>query len=71
MKIIKVPLIWRNWNPGETFQWFRSWLKPNEIELKCMKSELVQKADILTKSLSTATFEINRKLSSSCVAEVE
>jgi hypothetical protein len=28
--------------------WFRSWLKPNEIELKYIKSEQ-QKVDILTK----------------------
>jgi len=42
--------------------WFRSWLKPNEIELKYIKSEM-QKADILTKSLGAATFEVNRKLS--------
>jgi Zn-dependent protease with chaperone function len=42
--------------------WFRSWLKPNEIELQYIESAQ-QKADILTKSLSTATFEINRKLS--------
>jgi hypothetical protein len=43
--------------------WFRSWLKPNEIEPQYIESAQ-QKADILTKSLvSTTTFEINRKLS--------
>ena len=42
--------------------WFRSKLQPNAIELKYIKSE-DQKADFLTKSLSVAAFERNRKLS--------
>ena len=42
--------------------WFRSWLKPREIELEYIESKK-QKADFLTKSLSTAEFEENRKLS--------
>ncbi len=42
--------------------WFRSWLKPQEIELKYIESKK-QKADILTKSLGTFDFEANRKLS--------
>ena len=42
--------------------WFRSWLKPREIELEYIESK-AQKADFLTKSLSTADFEENRKLS--------
>jgi hypothetical protein len=43
--------------------WFRSWLKPNEIELKCIKSAEQQKADTLTRLLSIATFEINQEIS--------
>jgi hypothetical protein len=42
--------------------WFRSWLKPQEIELEYIETKK-QKADILTKSLGTADFEENRKLS--------
>ena len=42
--------------------WFRSWLKPNEIEIAYINTKL-QKADMLTKSLSTTDFEVNRKLS--------
>ena len=42
--------------------WFRSWLKPKEIELEYIESKL-QKADILTKSLGVVEFEANRKLS--------
>ena len=42
--------------------WFRSWLKPSEIELQYIESKQ-QKADILTKSLGTVSFEDNRKLS--------
>ena len=42
--------------------WFRSWLKPNSIELQYINTKL-QKADMLTKSLSAEPFEINRKLS--------
>jgi hypothetical protein len=42
--------------------WFRSWLKPNEIELQYIESKK-QKADILTKSLGRVEFEENRKLS--------
>ena len=43
------------------YHWFRSWLKPNEIELKYIPTEQ-QKADIFTKPLSVADFEANRKL---------
>jgi hypothetical protein len=43
------------------FHWFRSWLKPKHIEIKYIESQL-QKADILTKSLPTETFERNRRL---------
>jgi hypothetical protein len=42
--------------------WFRSWLKPKEIELEYIESKS-QKADILTKSLGTVDFEANRRLS--------
>ena len=42
--------------------WFRSWLKPKEIELQYIESKK-QKADILTKSLGMADFEANRCLS--------
>jgi Reverse transcriptase (RNA-dependent DNA polymerase) len=41
--------------------WFRSWLKPNEIELQHVDTAL-QKADMFTKSLPTASFEQNRFL---------
>ena len=44
------------------YHWFRSWLKPNEIELEYIESKK-QKADILTKSLGTIAFEDNRFLS--------
>ena len=44
------------------YHWFRSYLKPNEIELQHIDSSL-QKADMLTKSLTTHVFEQNRKLS--------
>jgi hypothetical protein len=42
--------------------WFRSWLKPKEIELEYIESKN-QKADILTKSLGMIDFETNRNLS--------
>ena len=42
--------------------WFRSWLKPNEIELQYIESAQ-QKADMFTKALPVATFEQNRFLS--------
>jgi hypothetical protein len=42
--------------------WFRSWLKPNEIELEYIESKK-QKADILTKSLPLVDFERCRDLS--------
>lgn len=42
--------------------WFRSHLKPNQIELQYIESKK-QKADFLTKSLSVAEFEANRFLS--------
>jgi hypothetical protein len=42
--------------------WFRSWLKPNEIELEYIESKK-QKADILTKSLPLVDFERCRNLS--------
>ena len=42
--------------------WFRSWLKPKEIELEYIESKK-QKADILTKSLPCADFERCRFLS--------
>ena len=42
--------------------WFRSWLKPNEIELVYIESKK-QKADILTKSLPMQDFESCRFLS--------
>jgi hypothetical protein len=41
--------------------WFRSWLKPNEIELEYIESK-AQKADIFTKALSTAEFLRARQL---------
>lgn len=41
--------------------WFRSHLKPNEIELQYIESRL-QKADIFTKALSTQEFLRCRKL---------
>ncbi len=44
------------------YHWFRSYLKPNEIELQHIDTSL-QKANMLTKSLPTETFESNRKLS--------
>jgi hypothetical protein len=44
------------------FHWFRSWLKPNEIEIVYIESSS-QKADMLTKSLPVVAFERNRKLS--------
>lgn len=45
----------------EFISWFRSHLKPNEVEIKKIKSE-DQKADILTKGLQTDKFRAIRKL---------
>jgi hypothetical protein len=42
--------------------WFRFWLKSREIELVYIDTK-EQKADFLTKSLSSVDFEINWKLS--------
>jgi hypothetical protein len=42
--------------------WFRSWLKPNEIEIIFISTKL-QKADYLTKPLQSMPFAVNRKLS--------
>jgi hypothetical protein len=42
--------------------WFRSWLKPNEIEIVFISTKL-QKADYLTKPLQSMPFATNRKLS--------
>jgi hypothetical protein len=44
------------------YHWFRSWLKQKQIEVKYVESNL-QKADMLTKSLSVDVFERNRRLS--------
>jgi hypothetical protein len=40
--------------------WFRSWLKMREIELVYIDTK-EQKVNYLTKSLSTADFELNQK----------
>jgi hypothetical protein len=60
-----------NMEPGRTtprskfyaikYHWFRSWLKPKEIEIQYIETSS-QKADMLTKSLSTESFERNRFL---------
>jgi hypothetical protein len=42
--------------------WFRSWLKPNQIEIIFISTKL-QKADYLTKPLQSMPFAVNRKLS--------
>ena len=42
--------------------WFRSWLKPRQVELVYIESKF-QKADMFTKPLPMAAFEANRKLS--------
>jgi hypothetical protein len=44
------------------YNWFRSWLKPKEIEIMYIESSS-QKADMLTKSLPVIAFERKRKLS--------
>jgi hypothetical protein len=44
------------------YHWFRTKLKPNEIEIQRVDTKL-QKADFLTKALRTKIFEMNRKLS--------
>jgi hypothetical protein len=46
---------------GVKHHWFRTKLKPNEIEIDRIDTKL-QRADFLTKSLRTKTFEANRKL---------
>jgi hypothetical protein len=43
------------------YHWFRSWLSPNKIEMKYIKTN-EQKADFMTKQLPTAPFEASRKL---------
>jgi hypothetical protein len=53
--------------PGSKFyamryHWFRSWLRPKEIEVKYVERNL-QKADMLTKSLSVDVFERYRPVS--------
>jgi hypothetical protein len=60
-----------NLEPGRTtprskfyaikFHWFRSWLKPKEIEIQYIDTKQ-QKADILTKSLTVSEFLRARKL---------
>jgi hypothetical protein len=44
------------------YHWFRSWLKPNKIELKYINTK-DQKADFLTKSMTKDNFIANRMLS--------
>jgi len=44
------------------YHWFKSWLKPGEIEFVYIDTKL-QKADFLTKGLTKDNFETNRKLS--------
>jgi hypothetical protein len=46
---------------GVKYHWFRGKLKPNDIEVKYIKSK-DQRADFLTKSLRTVAFEYNRLL---------
>jgi hypothetical protein len=46
---------------GVKYHWFRTKLKPNEIEIDRINTKL-QRANFLTKSLRTKTFEANRKL---------
>jgi hypothetical protein len=46
---------------GVKYHWFRTKLKPNEIEIDRVDTSL-QKADFLTKALRTKVFETNRKL---------
>jgi hypothetical protein len=46
---------------GIKYHWFRSYLKPNEIEIVHVGTDL-QRADFLTKSLRVTKFEENRKL---------
>ena len=43
------------------WHWFRSWLKPMEIELQYIDTK-EQKADIFTKSLGTSEFKRARRL---------
>jgi hypothetical protein len=50
-----------NGNPNSKYYWFRSWLKPKAIEVQYIETAY-QKADMLTKSLPTESFEWNRKL---------
>jgi hypothetical protein len=51
----------RSKHSGVKYHWFRTKLKPNEIEIDRIDTKL-QRADFLTKSLRTKTFEANRKL---------
>jgi hypothetical protein len=44
------------------YHWFRSWLKPKQIEVQYVES-ICKKADMLTKSLSVGVFERNRRIS--------
>jgi hypothetical protein len=46
---------------GVRYHWFRSKLKPNEIEVKKIAG-IDQRADFLTKALRTEAFIANRKL---------
>jgi hypothetical protein len=46
---------------GVRYNWFRSMLKPNEIEVKKIAG-IDQRADLLTKALRTETFIANSKL---------
>ncbi len=46
---------------GVKYHWFRTKLKPNEIEIDRINTKL-QRANFLTKALRTKTFEANRKL---------
>ena len=46
---------------GVKYHWFRTHLRPNEIEIDRIDTKL-QRADFLTKALRAAVFERNRKL---------
>ena len=46
---------------GVKYHWFRSHLKPNQIEIHHVESSL-QRADFMTKSLPTEGYKSNRKL---------
>ena len=72
MKIIREALILAKLEDGRhtprskfyaiKLHWFRSWLKPQAIELQFIKTHL-QRADMLTKPLPPAPFQRNRALS--------